>query len=143
MVAATPPRRSPNSFLGLIPAPCPLLSNSLKSSCPIALLSSRWIASVSLLESTLASSLVSVENKGLTETLTPFRINTYKKHGGGVVIVNQVPVHQDRSESPARSGLLGKSLPCPLLPSEFRPSVWRAQLNVSLVFYVTLLLPAI
>jgi len=63
-------------------------SNSLKSSCPIPLLSSRWIASVGLLESTLVDCLASVENKGLKETLTPFRINTYKKGGEGWLLSN-------------------------------------------------------
>ncbi len=135
MVAATQPRRFPNSFLGLIPAPRPLLSNSLRSSCLIPLLSSSWIASVSLSKSTLVGSLASVENKGLTESLNPLDATLTKNRGGGVVIVNQVPVHQDRSrESPAPSGLLVKGLPCPLLPSEFRTSVWRVQPNVPLVF---------
>src|SRR5882672_5099984 len=117
MVVATQPLRSPNSSLGLIPAPCPLHSNSLKSSCPIRLFSSRWIASVSLLKSTLVNSLASVENKGLTEILTPLESTLTKNRGEGVVIVNQVPVHQDRSrESPALPAFSERSFLAPCFP---------------------------
>src|SRR6266404_4769667 len=120
MVVATQPRSFPNSFLGLIPAPCPLLSNSLKSSCPIALLSTRWIAFVSLLKSTLANPLASVENKELTETLTPLESTLTKNTGGGVVIVNQVPVHQGRSrESPALPAFSEKVFLAPCFPRSF------------------------
>src|SRR5712664_2078124 len=121
MVAAPQPRRSPNSFLGPIPAPCPLLPNSLKSSCPIPLLSSRWIAPVSLLKSTLVNSLASVENKGLIETLTPLESTLTKNRGGGVIIANQVPVHQERSK-----GITGT-----FRPSRKKPSLPLASLGVS------------
>ena len=82
MVAATPPRTFPNSILGLVPTRRPLLSNSLKSSCLIARLSRRWIESVGLLESTLANSLASGENKELTESLNPLDATLTRKQGG-------------------------------------------------------------
>src|SRR6266478_5652807 len=121
MVVATQPRSFPNSFLGLIPAPCPLLSNSLKFSCSIALLSSRWIASVSLLKSTLVDSRASVENKELTETLTPLESTLTKNRGEGAVIVNQLPVHQDRSrESPTHPPAFSeKAFLAPCFPRSF------------------------
>src|SRR6266850_7884260 len=89
MFAATQPPKSPNFFFGLIPTPCPLVSKSLKSSCPIALLSSRWIASVSLLESTLVHSLVSVKccKQRTYSKAKSFRSNTYEKQGGGGVLL--------------------------------------------------------
>ncbi len=142
MIAATPPRRFPNSFPGsVLPAPamsgspaaqsfrylvislplCFLVANSLKSSCPIPLFSSRWIASVNLLESSLANSLASVKNKGLTEILTPLESTLTKNRGEGVVIVNQVPVHQDRSK-----GITGT-----FRPSRKKPSLPLASLGVS------------
>src|SRR6266404_6374442 len=121
MVAATQPRRFPNSFLGLVPAPRPLLSSSLKSSCPSALLFSRWIASVGLLESALVNPLASVENKGLTENLNPLDATLTKNTGGGVVIVNLGP-----GSSGPKQGITGT-----FRPSRKRPSLPLASHGVS------------
>ena len=66
-------------------------SNSLKSSCPVPLLSGRRVASVSLFESTLANSLVSVGDKGLTGNLSLLDSTLTKNRGVAGVMVKIGP----------------------------------------------------